>query len=47
MLTPDLLDPQFYGDIDAMHETFRELRATDPVHRDEHNGLWAVTPRSR
>jgi cytochrome P450 family 142 subfamily A polypeptide 1 len=40
---PDLLDPQFYGDIDAMHETFRELRATDPVHRDERNGLWAVT----
>jgi cytochrome P450 family 142 subfamily A polypeptide 1 len=41
--TPDLLDPQFYGDIDAMHETFRELRATDPVHRDERNGLWGVT----
>src|SRR5687768_6931155 len=26
-----------------MHETFTRLRAEDPVHRDEVNGLWAVT----
>jgi cytochrome P450 family 142 subfamily A polypeptide 1 len=39
----DLLDPAFYADLEAMHETFTRLRAEDPVHRDEANGLWAVT----
>ena len=39
----DLLDPAFYADVEAMHETFTRLRAVDPVHRDEANGLWAVT----
>ena len=39
----DLLSPAFYGDPDAMHAAFRWLRANDPVHRDEANGLWGVT----
>lgn len=39
----DLLDPAFYADLDDMHETFARLRGDDPVHRDERNGLWAVT----
>jgi hypothetical protein len=39
----DLLSPAFYGDLDAMHAAFRWLRANDPVHRDEANGLWGVT----
>lgn len=39
----DLLDPAFYADLDGVHEVFRRWRADDPVHRDEHHGLWAVT----
>jgi cytochrome P450 family 142 subfamily A polypeptide 1 len=39
---PDLLDPAFYGDIDAMHDAFREMRAAGPVWRDEANEMWAV-----
>jgi len=39
----DLLDPAFYADLDGMHEVFTRLRRDDPVHRDERNGLWAVT----
>ncbi len=39
----DLLSPAFYGDLDGMHAAFRWLRAHDPVHRDEANGLWGVT----
>jgi cytochrome P450 family 142 subfamily A polypeptide 1 len=39
----DLLSPAFYGDPEAMHAAFRWLRAHDPVHRDEANGLWGVT----
>jgi cytochrome P450 family 142 subfamily A polypeptide 1 len=41
-MTPDLLDPQFYADIDGMHDAFREMRADGPVWRDEKNELWAV-----
>ncbi len=39
---PDLLDPEFWVDLEAMHRTFRELLAVGPVARDEANGLWAV-----
>ena len=39
----DLLSPALYGDLEGMHATFRRLRATSPVHRDEANALWAVT----
>ena len=41
--SPDLLDTRLYADIDAMHEAFRWMRHHDPVHRDEVNGLWALT----
>lgn len=40
---PDLLDPNFYADLDAMHETLRHLRRERPVARDDKNGLWAIT----
>lgn len=40
---PDLLDPAFYVDIEAMHETLRQLRHHRPLARDEKNDLWAVT----
>ena len=39
---PDLLDPAFYADPDAMHAALAELRRRHPVWRDEDNGLWAV-----
>ncbi len=42
MTPPDLLDPEFYADIDGMHDAFRALRADGPVWRDEKNALWAV-----
>lgn len=37
----DLLDPWFY--VEDPHEAYRWMRAHEPVYRDEHNGLWAVT----
>ena len=37
----DLLDPDFYRD--DPHPAFTWMRANDPVHRDEVNGLWAVS----
>jgi len=40
---PDLLDPNFYVDLDAMHEALRHLRRERPVARDDKNGLWAIT----
>ena len=40
---PDLLDPDFYVDLDGMHESLRLLRRDRPVARDEKNGLWAIT----
>jgi cytochrome P450 family 142 subfamily A polypeptide 1 len=40
---PDLLDPNFYVDLDAMHESLRHLRRQRPVARDDKNGLWAIT----
>jgi cytochrome P450 family 142 subfamily A polypeptide 1 len=39
---PDLLSPEFYADIDGMHDALRALRAEGPVWRDEANSLWAV-----
>jgi cholest-4-en-3-one 26-monooxygenase len=39
---PDLLDIDFYADIDGMHGAFRAMRAQGPVWRDEKNELWAV-----
>ena len=40
-LEVDLLDPEFYrGD---PHPAFTEMRANEPVYRDERNGLWGVT----
>ncbi len=42
MTSPDLLDINFYADIDGMHEAFRAMRAEGPVWRDEKNELWAV-----
>ena len=42
MPTADLLAPGFWGDLDAMHAFFTEVRAAGPVWRDEANGLWAV-----
>jgi cytochrome P450 family 142 subfamily A polypeptide 1 len=38
----DLMSPQFYGDIDGMHATLRELRHKSPVCRDDVNGIWGV-----
>jgi cytochrome P450 family 142 subfamily A polypeptide 1 len=38
----DLLDTNFYADIDGMHDAFRAMRAEGPVWRDEKNELWAV-----
>jgi cytochrome P450 family 142 subfamily A polypeptide 1 len=38
----DLLSPDFYGDIDGMHDAFRSMRAAGPVWRDKVNELWAV-----
>ncbi|HEX4245411.1 MAG TPA: cytochrome P450 [Acidimicrobiales bacterium] len=40
---PDLLDPDFYTDLEGMHESLRLLRRERPVARDEKNGLWAIT----
>jgi cytochrome P450 family 142 subfamily A polypeptide 1 len=39
---PDLLSPDFYRDIDGMHDAFRKMRAAGPVWRDDVNELWAV-----
>jgi cholest-4-en-3-one 26-monooxygenase len=41
--TADLLSPEWWADIDGMHDFFRWARREAPVYRDEANGLWAVT----
>ena len=42
MTPPDLLDPHFYADIDAMHERMlHAMRAQGPVRHDETNEMWA------
>ncbi|HWE57759.1 MAG TPA: cytochrome P450 [Acidimicrobiales bacterium] len=41
-MTPNLLDPQFYADIDAMHAALRQLRVDGPVWKDRANDLVAV-----
>jgi len=43
---PDTLDPGFWGDLDAMHETFRTLRTQGPLARDEANNLWIAVSHS-
>lgn len=43
---PDTLDPGFWGDLDAMHETFRTLRTQGPLVRDEANNLWIAVSHS-
>jgi cholest-4-en-3-one 26-monooxygenase len=40
---PDLLDPEFYADIEGMHRALAEIRHEHPVVWDEKNDLWAVT----
>jgi cytochrome P450 family 142 subfamily A polypeptide 1 len=42
-LTIDLLDPHFYRDAERMHAALRWMRASEPVYRDQRNGLWAIT----
>jgi cytochrome P450 family 142 subfamily A polypeptide 1 len=41
-LDVDTLDPAFWGDIDAMHATFRTARQHGPIAWDEKNRLWAI-----
>ncbi len=40
-LEVDLLDPELYRS--DPHDLWTRLRAEEPVHRDEANGLWALT----
>jgi cytochrome P450 family 142 subfamily A polypeptide 1 len=40
--SPDLLDPQFYADLGAMHASLTALRQKDGLWRDEKNDLWAA-----
>jgi cholest-4-en-3-one 26-monooxygenase len=42
-VTPDLLDPAWWQDLDRVHSFFTWARANEPVWRDETNRLWAVT----
>jgi len=42
MTTNDVLDPTLFVR-GAAHETFDWLRANDPVHRDENNGIWVIS----
>jgi cytochrome P450 family 142 subfamily A polypeptide 1 len=37
----DLLDPSFH--VGDPHPAYRWMRHHEPIYRDEHNGLWAVT----
>ena len=39
----DLLDPALYQDRDRMHAAFTWMRASEPVYRDQRNGLWGIT----
>jgi cytochrome P450 family 142 subfamily A polypeptide 1 len=41
--TANLLDPQWWSDLDRVHEFFTWARREAPVWRDEANGIWAVT----
>ncbi len=40
LAAPNVLDPQFWVDVDAVHATFRELRAQTTMARDETSNLW-------
>jgi cytochrome P450 family 142 subfamily A polypeptide 1 len=46
MMNVDLLDPNFYRDVDGMHAAFAWMRANEPVYRDRRNGLWGITRHS-
>ena len=39
---PDVLRPDFWVDLPALHVTFRTLRRQGPVARDEANDIWVV-----
>ncbi|QXC59982.1 cytochrome P450 [Aquihabitans sp. G128] len=39
---PNTLDPEFWVDLDAMHATFRDLRAQGPLAWDAASDLWVV-----
>ncbi len=41
-ISPDLLDPQLYQDLDGMHEAFTILRRQPGLWRDQANQLWAA-----
>ena len=41
--TADLLSPEWWRDLESIHEFFTWARREAPVYRDEVNGLWAVT----
>ena len=41
--TADLLDPEWWVDLEQVHDFFTWARREAPVFRDEANGLWAVT----
>ena len=41
---PDLLDPAFYVDLPAMHESFRELRAQGPLARRQERAVGGARP---
>ena len=41
-MTVNVLDPTLYMR-EAAHKTFEWLRANDPVHHDEANGLWVIS----
>ncbi len=41
-LEANTLDPAFWGDVDAMHATFRAARQQGPIARDEANRLWVI-----
>ena len=41
-LDANTLDPTFWVDLDAMHETFRSAREHGPIARDEANDLWVA-----
>lgn len=39
---PNVLDPEFWVELDAMHETFRGLRAQGPLAWDGASALWVA-----
>ncbi len=39
---PNTLEPTFWVDLDATHQTFRELRSQGPIAWDEASNLWVI-----